>query len=178
MNGQIPKSPTWCSYCLQDENGRKPAAPCQYHAGPEGTSVDYTGHDVYEPSDWVLEVVAGLYKSWDGVVHECIGYDPRHGFWMQTVSGETKRSNISERAVGRTWHKVTKASSRTDHMRWAKQRALEYITLGDWEGAIASMASDLQKHPETSQLNEIVALGILTTRTAEQARQFIDGFAE
>ena len=40
--------------------------------------------------------------------------------------------------------------SREDHIRWCKDRALEYVKLGDLDNAIASMQSDLTKHPETN----------------------------
>lgn len=39
--------------------------------------------------------------------------------------------------------------TRTEHMRWAKARALEYAERGDLGEAFSSIASDLQKHPET-----------------------------
>jgi hypothetical protein len=38
---------------------------------------------------------------------------------------------------------------RDEHMAWAKQRALEYVERGDLQNALASMASDLRKHPDT-----------------------------
>jgi hypothetical protein len=38
--------------------------------------------------------------------------------------------------------------SRADHLAWCKQRALEYLDAGDRTNAIASMISDLRKHPE------------------------------
>lgn len=41
------------------------------------------------------------------------------------------------------------AENRAEHLAWAKQRALEYLDAGDLGNAIASMVSDLGKHPET-----------------------------
>lgn len=39
--------------------------------------------------------------------------------------------------------------TRTEHMAWAKQRALDLVAAGDLQGAFASIASDLNKHEET-----------------------------
>lgn len=38
--------------------------------------------------------------------------------------------------------------NREEHLQWAKDRALEYVEAGELQNAIASMISDLQKHPE------------------------------
>ncbi len=38
--------------------------------------------------------------------------------------------------------------SRTEHLQWANDRALEYVASGDLQGAIASMTSDLRKHDD------------------------------
>ena len=40
--------------------------------------------------------------------------------------------------------------TRKEHVEWCKQRAREYLNNGDAEQAILSMASDFEKHPETS----------------------------
>jgi hypothetical protein len=65
-------------------------------------------------------------------------------------------------------------------MNWAKARAIEYVNNGDISAAFSSIASDLQKHPETQ--NHIgVQLGIMQMMsgglsTPESMRHFIDGF--
>lgn len=41
--------------------------------------------------------------------------------------------------------------TRDEHLQWCKDRALEYVTAGDLQQALASMLSDLRKHPETAQ---------------------------
>lgn len=38
--------------------------------------------------------------------------------------------------------------TRKEHLEWCKNRALEYVESGDCENAVASMLSDLRKHPE------------------------------
>ncbi len=39
--------------------------------------------------------------------------------------------------------------TRAEHLRWCKDRAVEYIDRGDLQGAFASMVSDVMNHPET-----------------------------
>ena len=71
--------------------------------------------------------------------------------------------------------------NRSEHVEWAKKRAMEYIDDGgDVIGAYSSMASDLQKHPETAD-HIAIGLGmqmmmIGKLQTAEEMRHFIDGF--
>ena len=36
-------------------------------------------------------------------------------------------------------------------MQWCKNRALQYVDLGDIDQAMASILSDLRKHPETQK---------------------------
>lgn len=40
--------------------------------------------------------------------------------------------------------------TRQEHLQWCKDRALEYVKVGDNDSALASMLSDLAKHPETA----------------------------
>ncbi len=39
--------------------------------------------------------------------------------------------------------------TRSEHLQWCKDRALEYVNNGDLTTAYASMASNLNKHKET-----------------------------
>jgi hypothetical protein len=39
--------------------------------------------------------------------------------------------------------------TRAEHLAWAKERALEYADRGDVAQAMASLGSDLNKHPDT-----------------------------
>ena len=71
--------------------------------------------------------------------------------------------------------------TRAEHMRWAKDRALEYVNSGDLNEALASMTSDLGKHPET-QGHMAIGLGISMAAsghlsTASEMRKFIEGYA-
>lgn len=70
-------------------------------------------------------------------------------------------------------------TTREEHMKWCKERALEYVDT-DPQGAYASMASDLQKHPETAghvgiELGMMQMMGGMLS-TPEQMRHFIEGF--
>jgi hypothetical protein len=72
------------------------------------------------------------------------------------------------------------ATTRADHLDWCKTRALQYIDQGDVQGAFASMASDLGKHPKTAdhigiQLGMMQLMGGMLS-TADEMRRFIDGF--
>lgn len=70
--------------------------------------------------------------------------------------------------------------TRTEHLQWCKQRALEYVNSGDLPQAFASMGSDLNKHPETKN-HSAIQLGMMMMMsghldTAEEMRRFIEGF--
>jgi hypothetical protein len=72
--------------------------------------------------------------------------------------------------------------TRTEHLRWAKTRALEYVAAGDNTQAFASFASDLSKHPDLAQSRKLHAeLGAALLlgghlRTQAQMRDWIEGF--
>lgn len=63
----------------------------------------------YTPSEWVASVVGGTYRTWGEQSYVCIGYDRRFGFWMQDVADPHNFTNVSERAIGRTYHLVPEA---------------------------------------------------------------------
>lgn len=72
--------------------------------------------------------------------------------------------------------------TRTEHIKWCKERALAYLnqTPPDLFYAVASMASDLSKHPETN--TEIYAMlcnaGTLAAVNGNEAqvRAWVEGF--
>jgi hypothetical protein len=69
---------------------------------------------------------------------------------------------------------------RAEHLQWCKDRALEYADRGDVANAMASMGSDLSKHPETEghggmTLFAMLAIAGQLDRPAE-LRKFIEGF--
>lgn len=70
--------------------------------------------------------------------------------------------------------------TRADHLAWCKQRALEYVDRGDFGNAIASMCSDLNKHPDTIG-HQGMTLGIMLARggfmnDGHEVRKWIEGF--
>jgi hypothetical protein len=70
--------------------------------------------------------------------------------------------------------------TRSEHLQWCKNRALEYCDSGDLPQAWASMASDMRKHEETRN-HSAIELGTMMMlgghlNTAEEMRKFINGF--
>jgi hypothetical protein len=69
---------------------------------------------------------------------------------------------------------------RAEHLQWCKDRAIEYVELGDYDNAMASMLNDLTKHPETH--DPIVAretmriLLAIPPLTEAKIRNWIEGF--
>ena len=70
--------------------------------------------------------------------------------------------------------------TRQEHLDWCKERAREYLRAGDHQQALASMLSDLRKHPETDThagilLGGLMALGGHLSQW-DKVRDFIEGF--
>jgi hypothetical protein len=71
-------------------------------------------------------------------------------------------------------------TNRAEHLQWCKDRALAYADEGDAANALASMASDLRKHPETAEHGG-VALGTMLAMgghlsSPRDIREWIEGF--
>ena len=70
--------------------------------------------------------------------------------------------------------------TRSEHVEWAKGRALEYLDTGDLQNAFASMASDMGKHPETSAIakSPLMTIGMQSVMSGDAGavRRFIEGF--
>lgn len=70
--------------------------------------------------------------------------------------------------------------TRSEHLAWCKQRALEYVDIGDLDQAMASMLSDLGKHKETANHvgKDLFVLERMSGRltTPREVRKFIEGF--
>ena len=71
--------------------------------------------------------------------------------------------------------------TRAEHLQWAKDRALEYADRGDVTNAMASLGSDLRKHPDTAASVAIVVdlmmpLAIGNFERPGELRKFIEGF--
>lgn len=105
MDGRVPANPLWCSACLRISFPRL-GGICEDHRGPSGKSKTYKGDNLYVPSEWVLEVVGSRYRGHDAHTYKVIGYDPRCGFLIQDEAASNDVRDISERAIGRTFHKI------------------------------------------------------------------------
>ena len=69
--------------------------------------------------------------------------------------------------------------TRDEHLAWCKERARPYLDQRSAQDAVASMMSDLKKHPETADIpTGIVMIGLwaATRGDVEEARRFIEGF--
>lgn len=68
--------------------------------------------------------------------------------------------------------------TRAEHLAWCKERALEYVVAGDLTGAVASMTSDLGKHPDTLASAELVVLVMpdVMAGDARRVRDWVTGF--
>ena len=70
--------------------------------------------------------------------------------------------------------------NRQEHLQWCKDRALEYVDIGDLPQALASMSSDISKHPETACTHiskiglQMMMIGELST--PEKMRKWINGY--
>lgn len=66
-----------------------------------------------------------------------------------------------------------------EHFEWARQRAMEYVNLGDGGAAMSSLVSDLGKHEGTANILhpalQTLFLGEVILAGAEGARRFING---
>lgn len=72
-------------------------------------------------------------------------------------------------------------TTRTAHVEWAKERAMEYVETGDPAQAMASLFSDLRKHPETTS-HAAIELGAMlmfsgNLSTTSEVRDWIEGVA-
>ena len=71
--------------------------------------------------------------------------------------------------------------TRSEHLQWCKDRALEILDeSGDVGQAYASFASDMRKHPETEN-HSAIELGVMMMfgghlSTPDEMRKYIEGF--
>ena len=74
--------------------------------------------EVLTPENSPNHSVVGRYWAGYGsdqgatVIYYCDSYDPACGYWLTNTHNAADRRNVSERAIGRTFHK---AEEREDH---------------------------------------------------------------
>lgn len=70
--------------------------------------------------------------------------------------------------------------TRDEHVRWARDRAFQYLDAGDLDQALASMTSDLSNHPQTEDIaRSFGPLGFIAySRGPVALRAYISGFTE
>ena len=71
--------------------------------------------------------------------------------------------------------------TREEHIQWSVARAIAYLDAGDLRNCLASMASDMGKHPECDDAVTWFMLGVIGTRAAglgdaAALRRVIEGF--
>lgn len=70
--------------------------------------------------------------------------------------------------------------TRAEHLAWAKERALVYADMGDVSQAMASLGSDLNKHPDTKGHAAMPLMMMLAINghldAPGELRKFIEGF--
>lgn len=75
-------------------------------------------------------------------------------------------------------------TTRAEHMKWCKARAMQYVEVDDLQQAVASMLSDITKHEETTGLfaaTAFLAFDVLRSAADNDRRRVIDwinGFPE
>ena len=67
--------------------------------------------------------------------------------------------------------------TRSEHLQWCKDRALAYLPDSPAD-AVASMGSDMAKHPETDIPPQLMTLGMMSLmgNDVEGVRRWIEGF--
>ena len=69
--------------------------------------------------------------------------------------------------------------TRDEHLKWSKERALEYLNEGDLSSAAISMCSDLNKHEDFRKISHLMLpLGLMYARDYDgpALRRWIEGF--
>ena len=72
--------------------------------------------------------------------------------------------------------------NRSEHLSWAKGRALAYLEHGQLENALSSFLSDMSKHPQTAQHMALSGplgaegLDAVQRRDGARLKQWIEGF--
>ena len=71
--------------------------------------------------------------------------------------------------------------TRSEHLQWCKDRAMEYVNVGDLSQAFASMCSDVMNHEETTchqTTNELGMAQMMSGNldTKQKMQKWIEGY--
>jgi hypothetical protein len=68
--------------------------------------------------------------------------------------------------------------TREEHLEWCKERARVYLDAGDLANAVASMGSDMEKHPECGMNKYLMALAMLhiAAHDEREVRRWVESF--
>jgi hypothetical protein len=68
--------------------------------------------------------------------------------------------------------------TREEHLEWCKERARVHLDAGDLANAVASMASDMEKHPECGVNKFLVMAAMLHVANYDEreVRRWVEGF--
>lgn len=87
-------------------------------------------------------------------------------------------TNLKSKPMANIPYKPDLTTERGKHLHWCKTRAFEYLDRGDIPNAIASFASDMQKHDETKDhvALEMLPMMVVMGDGEREIRRFIEGF--
>jgi hypothetical protein len=75
---------------------------------------------------------------------------------------------------------MSEIRTRAEHLAWCKERALECVDRRELSEAVASMLSDLSKHPETRESAggafALLGMAAVLSKSSDEVRRFITGF--
>lgn len=76
------------------------------------------------------ETIGRVFKGYSvkhskAALYFCDSYDPDCGFWMTNIQDIEDRNNVSERAIGRTYHR--------DYSGDAEAIAAQWVAKREWE---------------------------------------------
>lgn len=69
--------------------------------------------------------------------------------------------------------------TREEHLSWCKARAMKYVAAGDYQNAVTSMLSDMDKHEETkvrSPTLTMLGINAAVSHDRREVERFILGF--
>lgn len=104
------------------------------------------------------------YKTQSTQVYFCDSYDPEIGYWLTNVNDPEDRKNVSERAIGRTYHM---AEDKGDYY-WITQWGVRFHRQG--EVTMTTYIPDPQHAPFTVDPDQLARLDALIKKALPHAK--------